>query len=83
MPLKPKSVLHLESASHIFLVLGSNRWPKFIPVNQHSLVIRVRADLARHHLDRYADLHRLVAQVSQLSSDHGAFSQYEQVLDEC
>jgi len=32
---------------------------KFIPVNQHPLVICVRADLARHHLDRHADLHRL------------------------
>ena len=40
----------------------SNRRSELIPINQHPLVIRVRADLARHHLDRYADLHRLVAQ---------------------
>jgi hypothetical protein len=52
----------MRDISRFFFVLSSNRRSKLIPVNQHPLVIRVRGDLARYLLDRYADLNRLVTQ---------------------
>jgi hypothetical protein len=52
--------------------------PELIPVNQHTAVIAVRADFARDHLDWHTDLRGLIAQVGQLSRDHGAFFQFDQ-----
>src|SRR5450759_3779055 len=56
----------------------SNRRPELIPINQHPLGIRVRADLARHHLHRHANLHRLFAQVGQLGGHHRPLFQFYQ-----
>jgi hypothetical protein len=67
---QPKTALHVESGQTIlnslFSILGSlsHHRPELVPIHQHPLFIAALADAADNHL------HRLVARVRQLISDH-------------
>ena len=56
----------MEDDFQILFVLSPNRGPKLIPINQHPLVIHVRADLYRNYLDP-SGLQRAVRAVAKLA----------------
>ena len=56
----------MEDDFQILFVLSPNRGPKIIPINQHPLVIHVRAYLYRNHLDP-SGLQRAVSAVAELA----------------
>ena len=41
----------MEDDFQIIFVLSPNREPKLIPINKYPIIIRVRADYERNHLD--------------------------------
>src|SRR5688572_22695683 len=52
--------------------------PEFITIDNQTALVTVVAHLARDHLDRHTDFHRLLAQIGELRSNHWAFIQFDQ-----